>query len=62
MIRVARELNADRPEALAEGIERALAGETLVSLGLEHARRFTWDRTAQALLDGFEESSRAPTA
>jgi glycosyltransferase involved in cell wall biosynthesis len=46
----------DRAEELAEGIERALEEhETLVPLGLEHARGFTWDRTGQVFLDGFEE-------
>ncbi|MEK6274691.1 MAG: glycosyltransferase family 1 protein [Actinomycetota bacterium] len=42
------------PEAIAEGIERALAErDTLVAKGLEHAKRFTWRACGEAQLHGF---------
>jgi glycosyltransferase involved in cell wall biosynthesis len=42
------------PEAIAEGIERALAErDALVARGLEHARRFTWRACGEAHLQGF---------
>jgi len=42
-------------EAVAEGIERALAErERLVPLGVEHARRFTWRACGEAHLHGFQ--------
>jgi glycosyltransferase involved in cell wall biosynthesis len=42
------------PEAIAEGIERALAeGQSLSARGLEHARRFTWRACGEAHLQGF---------
>lgn len=42
------------PEAIAEGIERALAErDVLVARGLEHARRFTWRECGEAHLQGF---------
>jgi glycosyltransferase involved in cell wall biosynthesis len=41
--------------ALASGIERAIAERgRLVPLGLEHARRFTWRATGEALLAGYD--------
>jgi glycosyltransferase involved in cell wall biosynthesis len=41
-------------EALADGIERALAErDTLVPRGLEHANRFTWRACGEAHLHGF---------
>ena len=43
------------PEAIASGIERALAsGQTLVHGGLEHAKRFTWRNCGAAMLRGYE--------
>jgi glycosyltransferase involved in cell wall biosynthesis len=45
----------DDPDAIAAGVERALAErDVLVRRGLEHARRFPWDGTGRALLAGFE--------
>jgi len=42
------------PEAIAEGIEQALAERgVLVARGLEHARRFTWRACGEAQLQGF---------
>ena len=43
-------------EQLAEGIRRALADrEKLVWAGLERARRFTWEATAEKTLDVYRE-------
>lgn len=43
------------PEAIADGIERALAeGQSLSVRGLEHARRFTWRACGEAHLHGFQ--------
>ncbi len=43
------------PEAIAEGIERALSErDDLVAKGLEHARRFTWRACGEAHLQGFD--------
>jgi glycosyltransferase involved in cell wall biosynthesis len=43
------------PEAIAEGIERALSErDGLVERGLEHARRFTWRACGEAQLQGFD--------
>jgi glycosyltransferase involved in cell wall biosynthesis len=43
------------PEAIAEGIERALAErDDRVAKGLEHARRFTWRACGEAHLQGFD--------
>jgi glycosyltransferase involved in cell wall biosynthesis len=45
------------PEAIAEGIERALAeGQSLSARGLEHVKRFTWRACGEAHLSGFETS------
>lgn len=47
----------DDPEAIAASIEDALARrDELVPRGLEHARRFTWRSTGEAMLRGFEEA------
>jgi glycosyltransferase involved in cell wall biosynthesis len=46
------------PEAIAAGIERAVAErEELVRRGFEHARRFTWRATGEALLAGYREAA-----
>ena len=43
------------PEAIAAGIERALAErESLVPKGLAHAARFTWRACGEAMLRGYE--------
>jgi len=43
------------PEAIAEGIRRAIdEREALVTRGLEHAARFTWRACGQAMLQGYE--------
>ena len=48
-------VDPDSPEAIADGIERALGErEELVSRGREHAARFTWTETGRALLAGYE--------
>jgi glycosyltransferase involved in cell wall biosynthesis len=45
-------------EAIAAGIERALAGrEELVPRGLEHVQRFTWRACGEAFLDGLTTGS-----
>jgi glycosyltransferase involved in cell wall biosynthesis len=42
------------PEALAAAIDRALeTSEALVPQGISHARRFTWQATAEAVLRGY---------
>jgi glycosyltransferase involved in cell wall biosynthesis len=47
-------VDPESPEAIAEGIERALAErESLVARGLEQARRFTWRACGEAHLHGF---------
>jgi glycosyltransferase involved in cell wall biosynthesis len=46
----------ESPDALAEGIERALRErDELVRRGLEHARAFTWERVGRTFLEGFRE-------
>jgi len=46
------------PEAIAAGIERALAErEELVPRGLEHVQRFTWRACGEAFLDGLTTRS-----
>jgi len=53
-------VDPEGPEAIAEGIERALAQrEALVPGGLEHAKRFTWRACGEAYLHGFVERSLA---
>jgi glycosyltransferase involved in cell wall biosynthesis len=42
------------PEAIAAGIERALAEVGLVARGLEQARRFTWLANGRAHLAAWE--------
>jgi len=47
-------VDPDSPEAIADGIRRALQErESLVGKGLEHARRFTWRSCGEAHLRGF---------
>jgi glycosyltransferase involved in cell wall biosynthesis len=47
-------VNPDSPEAIAEGIRKALAErESLVAKGLEHAKSFTWRACGEAHLHGF---------
>jgi len=49
-------VDPERPEAIAAGIERALAGsDRLVTRGLRHAARFTWAGTGQTFLRGYLE-------
>ncbi|HET9242477.1 MAG TPA: glycosyltransferase family 1 protein, partial [Gaiella sp.] len=44
------------PEAIAAGVREALARrEELVALGLEHAARFSWERTGATMLTALEE-------
>lgn len=46
----------ESPEALAEGIERALRErDELVRRGLDHAGEFTWARVGSTFLEGFRE-------
>jgi glycosyltransferase involved in cell wall biosynthesis len=46
--------DAKSPEALASGIERALAErDELIRLGLRHASRFTWRACGEAVLAGY---------
>jgi glycosyltransferase involved in cell wall biosynthesis len=52
-------VDPDSPEAIAAGIAEAITRrEELVPRGLEHARRFTWERTGQAFLDGYLKHSK----
>ena len=47
-------VDPDSPEAVAAGLERALAErDELVRRGREHAARFTWLRTGRPFLDGY---------
>jgi glycosyltransferase involved in cell wall biosynthesis len=46
------------PEAIASGIVEALSRRNeLVARGLEHARKFTWEETGRAFLDGYLKHS-----
>ncbi len=48
-------VDPDDPQAIAAGIERALAErDELVRRGLEHARRFTWVETGRVMLAAYE--------
>jgi glycosyltransferase involved in cell wall biosynthesis len=51
-------VDPESPEAIAEGITRALAErDSLVARGLEHARGFTWRACGEAHLHGFLTST-----
>jgi glycosyltransferase involved in cell wall biosynthesis len=48
----------ESPEALAAAIERAVRErDELARRGLEHARRFTWERVGRTFLEGFSEAA-----
>ena len=48
-------VDPERPEEIAAGIERALAGrDELVPRGLAHAAGFSWDETGRIFLDAYE--------
>ena len=52
-------VDPESPEAIARGIEEALARRgDLVRRGLAHAERFTWRETGHALLRGYEAAPR----
>lgn len=47
----------DSPEEFAAGIGQALdRRDELVARGIEHARRFTWEATGRAFLEGYEDA------
>ncbi|HEY7728854.1 MAG TPA: glycosyltransferase, partial [Candidatus Eisenbacteria bacterium] len=52
----------DRPDAWAETIRALLCDLTrrgeLAQRGLEHARRYTWERTAAMTLEAYREAVR----
>jgi glycosyltransferase involved in cell wall biosynthesis len=51
-------VDPESPEAIAEGITRALGErDSLVARGLEHASRFTWRACGEAHLHGFLTST-----
>ena len=51
-------VDPEDPAAIARGIEEARERrDELVPKGLEHARRFTWRATGQALLQGYREAA-----
>jgi glycosyltransferase involved in cell wall biosynthesis len=51
-------VDPESPEAIAAGIERALAErDELVRRGLEHARGFTWRRAGEIMLDAYAEAA-----
>ena len=55
--RAAVRADPDDPDALAEGIERALAErDALVPGGLAHAARFTWRACGEAMLRAYENA------
>jgi glycosyltransferase involved in cell wall biosynthesis len=50
-------VDPESAEAIATGVDKALAErDSLVPLGLVHARRFTWRACGQAMLRGFEDA------
>lgn len=53
-------VDPNSPEAIAAGIVEAVSRrDELVARGLEHARRFTWEATGRAFLDGYLRHSAA---
>jgi glycosyltransferase involved in cell wall biosynthesis len=51
-------VDPESPEAIAAGLERALAErESLVARGLEHVRQFTWRACGEAHIQGFLTAS-----
>jgi glycosyltransferase involved in cell wall biosynthesis len=52
-------VDPESPEAIAAGIEEALARrDELIQLGLAHARRFTWAENGRAHLRGYADALR----
>jgi glycosyltransferase involved in cell wall biosynthesis len=52
-------VDPDSPEAIAAGIADAISRRgDLVYRGLDHARRFTWEGTGRAFLDGYLKHSK----
>ncbi len=52
-------VDQESPEAVADGIARALAErDSLVARGLEHARRFTWCENGRVHLEAFAQAVR----
>jgi glycosyltransferase involved in cell wall biosynthesis len=52
-------VDPDSAEAIAAGIDEALSRrEELRACGLQHARRFTWEGTGRAFLEGYVKHSR----
>jgi hypothetical protein len=50
-------IDPESPQAIAAGIEEALARrDELIPLGLAHARRFTWAETGRAHLRGYADA------
>jgi hypothetical protein len=48
-------VDPESPQAIADGIRDAIARrEELRRLGLEHATRFSWRRTGELFLEGYE--------
>jgi glycosyltransferase involved in cell wall biosynthesis len=60
---VALRAEPDSPDELAHALGQALRGpeEERVVRGLEHARRFTWERAGRVFLDGFTGADRDRT-
>jgi glycosyltransferase involved in cell wall biosynthesis len=51
-------VDPEDPRAIAQGIDEARERrEELVARGLDHARRFTWRATGEALLRGYRETA-----
>ncbi len=55
---VAVRVDTERPQAIAQAIDEARERrDELVPKGLEHAKRFTWRATAEAVLRGYREAA-----
>jgi hypothetical protein len=51
-------VDAEQPHEIARGIDEARERRSeLVPRGLEHARRFTWRATGEAILQGYREAA-----